>query len=122
MGTQSLTTVTARQALFPAASHARTVITLVPTSNGIRADQAAEPEACPEEPVEADQVTAVTPTLSAALPEIVIEADEVETIVEPGDTIRSVGAAWSVPPAGFEGGGTGAVGGCDGVGVDTAAP
>jgi hypothetical protein len=44
------------------------VITLVPTSSGIVADQLVVPDAVPDPPVDALHFTAVTPTLSLAVP------------------------------------------------------
>jgi hypothetical protein len=49
--------------------------TLFPSSNGIIADQLFVPVAMPEFPFEVDQLTEVTPTLSDAVPEMVIEEE-----------------------------------------------
>src|ERR1017187_37058 len=95
------------QVELPAASYARTVTTLVPTSNGACTDQLAAPDASPEEPVEVDHFTAVTPTLSLAVPLREIAGDDVETIVEPGETMRSAGGVVSAPLGGFGGAGAG---------------
>lgn len=63
-----------------------------------------------------DHRTAVTPTLSEAIPEIVIESEDVETMLEPGDVMVNDGGVWSGAPgvgvgvgegAGDGGGGTG---------------
>jgi hypothetical protein len=82
---------------LPAASYARTVTTLSPTNNGIVADHAVVPLAVPEPPVDVVQVTRETATLSAAVPLTEIVADDVETMVEPGLTILSVGGTVSAP-------------------------
>jgi len=87
------------------------VTTLVPISSGACADQLIVPEAAPEGPVEVDHVTAVTPTLSLAVPVIEIVCPDVDTMVEPGDTTTSVGGVVSLPPAGADGvGGAGLAG------------
>ena len=63
------TTVTERHAEFPAASNARKIIILVPNPNGmLLAAQVRVPLAKPDVPVEFDQVTLLTPTLSVAVP------------------------------------------------------
>ena len=103
----------ARQAEFPAASHARTVITFVPTNNGMFADQDVVPDAAPESPVELVHLTAATPTLSLATPLTVAVAALVETIVNPGDLICSDGGVVSLEPVG----GVGPVGVGAGVGA-----
>ena len=89
-------TTTLRHDEFPAASKARTVTTLDPTSKGIDADQLAVPLAVPDRPVFVDQVTDVTPTLSLAVPLNAIAVDIVETEVAPGEAIVKVGAVVSV--------------------------
>ena len=89
------------------------VTAVVPTSSGTSADQLLVPEAPPELPVEADHRTIVTPTSSSAVPLMVIEAEEVDTMLEPGDVMRNEGGVRSEPPCGGAGGG-GAVGGCGG--------
>ena len=56
------------------------------------------PLAVPDEPVLVDHLTAVTPTLSLAVPlKAIVDAD-VETDVPPGDPIVNDGAVVSVPP------------------------
>ena len=55
---------------FPAASYARTVTTVLPTSNGTSAVQDVGPAASPEAPFDVLHLTAVTPTLSLADPVI----------------------------------------------------
>ena len=57
------------------------------------------PEATPDWPTFVDQFTAVTPTLSLAVPLTTIEAADVEMEVEEGDVIVSVGAVVSVGEA-----------------------
>src|SRR4051794_15420701 len=91
-GTHRRTTVTARQAEFPAASYARTVTTFVPTSSGTIADQDVVPIAAPEPPVDVVHLTAVIPTLSLATPLKAMDAAPVEAIEEPGVLICSDGA------------------------------
>ena len=81
----------ARQEELPAASYARIVTTLLPTSRGTVADHCVVPVAVPEPPVEVLHATAVTPTLSLAVPLTAMEAEEVATIVNPGETILSDG-------------------------------
>jgi len=92
------------------------VTTVVPTSSGTLALQAVVPEALPESPDEVVHFTAATPTLSLAVPVNENAAAVVETIVEPGDTICSVGGTVSGPEGVGVGGGAGAGGGV-GVGV-----
>jgi len=95
---------------------------LVPTSTGISADQLSAPEAVPELPVDVDQRTAVTPTSSAAVPLTMMETESVETILEAGDMIRSVGRVVSVPEGGWAGGFEGGLGdGGAGAGVGAGA-
>jgi hypothetical protein len=74
-----------------------TVTTFDPTSNGIDADQLDVPLAVPDSPKFVDQVTDVTPTLSLDVPLNSIVADDVETVVAPGDATVNVGAVVSVP-------------------------
>ena len=84
--------------MFPAASLARIVIRFDPTNNGIGGVvQLFVPEAAPDPPVELLQVTDVTPTLSEAVPEKTMLADEVDTLVEAGDTIVRLGGVVSLP-------------------------
>ena len=52
----------------PAASRLVTVMTLLPAVSGTDADQDVVPVAVPLPPAAFDQVTLVTPTLSAAVP------------------------------------------------------
>jgi hypothetical protein len=87
--------VIARQAELPAASYARMVTTVVPTSSGTSADQAEVPAAIPASPEEVLNFTAVTPTLSLAAPVIWIDAEVTETMVPPGDRIWSEGGVES---------------------------
>jgi hypothetical protein len=88
------------------------VIPFVPTSSGTRADQLAVPAAVPEIPVEVFHWTAVTATVSAAVPLTTRNAAEVARMVEPGERIRSVGGVRS----GFGGGWSGGWGGGAGLG------
>lgn len=71
--------------------------TFEPTSSGIDADQLAVPLAVPDCPIFVDHVTDFTPTLSFAVPLNVMMADEVETVVAPGDAMVNVGGVVSVP-------------------------
>lgn len=87
------------------------VTAVVPTSSGTSADQLFVPEAGPEPPVELDQCTAVTPTLSDAVPLMVIEAEEVDTTLVAGDAMRNEGGERSGPLWGGADGGGGAAGG-----------
>jgi hypothetical protein len=84
-----------RHDVFPAASDARMITVFDPTSRGTDADQLVVPLAVPEEPVLVVQVTAVTPTLSLAVPLIAMEAAEVETVAEAGEAIDSEGGVVS---------------------------
>src|SRR6266566_5209185 len=85
---------------LPAASKALTVILLVPTSSGMFGScQEAVPLATPAPPKVLDQRTAATPTLSDAVPLRLMLAAEVETSVDPGDRICTVGATESVSVA-----------------------
>lgn len=69
--------------------NARTVMLLVPDTSGTVADQLAVPLAVPDPPVELDHVTEVTSP--DAVPAMVIEAAEVDTIVNPGEVIFKAG-------------------------------
>ncbi len=69
---------------------------MAPTSNGIDVDHVVVPAAVPVDPVLVDHVTEVTPTLSLAVPLIVIAAAAVDTDVAPGDAIVSAGGVVSV--------------------------
>ena len=95
------------------------VTALVPTSRGMLADQDVVPAATPASPVELVHLTAVTATLSLAVPLMAMAEALVETMVNPGDVICSVGGVVS-PFAGGAGVGVGAgagVGAGVGVGV-----
>ena len=62
-------TIAERHEEFPAASNALKIIVLVPTLSGmLLAVQVRVPVANPDAPVEFDQVTLLTPTLSVAVP------------------------------------------------------
>ena len=92
------------------------MIALLPTSSGTLADHLLVPEAVPEYPVELVHFTAATPTLSLAVPLTAMEAEDVATIVNPGERILSDGGV--VSP--LRGGGVGAGAGVGvGVGVGT---
>src|SRR5690349_17666189 len=82
---------------------------VLPTSKGTDTVQDVVPAAVPESPFEVDHFTAVTPRSSEALPLNVSAALSVETIVVPGEAIRSVGGLVSLD-GGF-------CGGLDGTGV-----
>lgn len=101
--------MTDRHPEFPAASYARTVTTVLPTSSGTSADQAVVPVASPESPFEVLHFTAVTPTLSLAVPETWMDGEDVEAIVEPGERMVSDGGVMSVGglAGGWAGGWTG---------------
>src|ERR1017187_10815926 len=91
------------------------VTALVPTSRGMLADQDVAPAATPASPVELVHLTAVTATLSLAVPLMAMAGALVEMMVNPGDLICSVGGVVS-PFAGGAGAGVGAGGGA-GVGI-----
>src|SRR6266699_6713084 len=76
---QRLTTVIVRHPELPAASKARIVIALLPVRSGTLTDQLAVPDAAPTSPNESVHFTAVTPTLSRAVPLMVMLAADVET-------------------------------------------
>ena len=80
------------------------VTTLLPTSSGTVADHLLVPEAVPEYPVELIHFTAATPTLSLAVPLNAMEAEDVATIVSPGDMILSDGGVVSPLGGGCTGG------------------
>ena len=63
------------------------------------------PVAVPEPPVELDQVTCVTPTLSLAVPLTTIELAEVDTVLLAGETMDNDGGVVSGAPGGLLGGG-----------------
>ena len=95
------------------------VTTLLPTRSGTLADQLRVPEAVPEYPVELLHFTAATPTLSLAVPLTAMEAEDVATIVNPGERILSDGGVLSALVGGCTGGATGGTtggttGGCTG--------
>jgi hypothetical protein len=106
--------VIARQEKLPAASYARTVITVFPTRRGTEADHAVVPDAKPVSRF--DVLHRTEAALGAAVPLTVRLAAAVATMVAAGAVIASDGG---VPPegvgAGFEGGVVGGVvGGFDG--------
>ena len=85
-----------RQLVFPAASIARIVMVVLPTYNAIGGvAQLSVPLAIPEPPVELDQVTVATLTLSRAVPLTTIELAEVETLF--GEPMERDGGAESGP-------------------------
>jgi hypothetical protein len=87
----------ARHPELPAASNARIVIALLPVKSGTLTDQLAVPDAAPPSPNALLHFTAVTPTLSLAVPLKTILAEEVETTVEPGDAMFKDGGVVSAP-------------------------
>src|SRR5690242_19865552 len=93
--------------------------TLVPTSNGTCADHLAVPEALPEEPVEFVQVTAVMPTLSAAVPLTATDDADVEIMLNAGLRICRAGRVRSESGTrgGTGGAGAGSGGGAGGGGA-----
>lgn len=96
------------------------VTTLFPSSKGTTADHVVVPVAAPEAPLEVDHATEVTPTLSEAVPETLIESEYVSTIVDPGDVIVSDGGVSSGVPGVGAGVGVGSGAGV-GVGVGVGA-
>src|SRR4051812_2697264 len=106
-------TVSARQPLFPAASYARTVITVFPTYSGIVAAHCSVPAATPESPVDVVHRTCTTPVSSVAIPATATLASVVATTVVAGHMMRTDGAVRSVDggvTGGDAGGGVGATG------------
>jgi hypothetical protein len=96
--TESYVTVIASPPAFPAASLARTVMTLFPgVSATEKTLQLVVPDAVPEAPVAAFvHATVVTPTLSDALPPSETDPEAVAYAgVEVGEVIVHVGAAES---------------------------
>jgi hypothetical protein len=86
-----------RQATLPAPSLARIVIVFVPTSRGIGGVfQVVVPVAVPEPPVELVHVTEVTPTLSDAVPEKTMVAEDATTLVLAGERMARVGGVVSL--------------------------
>ena len=79
------------------------VTVLVPTSSDTTADQVLVPAAVPEAPVDVDQRTAVTPTLSEAVPAIVIEAVFTEMMLVPDEVIWIDGGVLSPDDGGWLG-------------------
>jgi hypothetical protein len=70
-----------------------------PTSNGIEALHCVVPAAVPEVPVLVDQVTAVTPVLSLAVPLTLMDAAVLAMDDDDGELIVSVGGVVSgLPP------------------------
>jgi hypothetical protein len=114
------TTVADRHEELPAASNALKVIVLVPTMRGmLLAVQVRVPTARPDVPVEFDQVTWVTPTLSMAVPRKLMVAALVAIVLAAGYVITSVGGVLSVAlgGGGFEGAGLGEGDGAVGAGA-----
>ena len=89
---------TLRQPTFPAASAARTVTELLPTINGMDADQAMVPDATPAWPKLVAQDTNATPTLSLAVPAMVTDAALVDMVAEEGEVMVKLGGVVSVLP------------------------
>jgi len=103
------------------------VITVFPTNSGTAADHAVVPAAVPASPFEVDHLTAVTPTLSLAVPLIPSHAKDVETMLAPGEIMVREGGVVSVDggvAGGCAGGADGGVGsgGLLGCGVGGCAP
>jgi hypothetical protein len=67
------------------------------------------PAAVPEYPFEVVHFTTATPTLSLAVPLTAMEAEDVATIVNPGERILSDGGVLSALVGGCTGGATGGV-------------
>ena len=88
--------------MFPVASQARIVTVLEPINRGIEAVQCEVPLTAPDLPVLVDQLTAVTPTLSLAVPLMLIDADEVETEDADGE-VRVMDGGVVSPEVGFVG-------------------
>jgi len=95
------------------------VTVLEPVSSGTAALQSVVPDAVPDAPVDVDQLTEATPTLSDVVPRNVIEAETVETVVKAGLTMRIEGGVRSDEPgeAGGLAGGVGVVGSVGVLGV-----
>ena len=94
--------------------------TFVPTNSGMfAAAHVIVPVAVPEAPVEVDQVTEVTPTLSEASPWNVMLLAVVEIMVDPGLVMRSEGGVVfpGEPEGGIEGEPDGGVEGAFGAGA-----
>ena len=114
--------MTDRQAEFPAASYARTVIALVPTNRGMLTDHEDVPVATPVSPNASFHATDATPALAAAVPLNGRLAAVVETIVPAGDKMVSEGGVLPPPEdgglelGGFDAGGL--EGGFDAGGFD----
>ena len=85
-----------RHDVFPAASWARTVTVLEPTSSGICAVHCVVPAAVPDPPVLVAHVIAVTPTLSLAVPLTTIEVAAVEITADEEEVIASCGGVVSL--------------------------
>jgi hypothetical protein len=82
----SFFTTTVRHEALPAASLATTVIVFVPSYKEIgEVRHCVVPDAPPEVPMELDQVTETTPTLSLATPLNSTEPRDVKNVVEVGD-------------------------------------
>lgn len=89
-------TITVLQDEFPAASAARTTMVFMPVRSGIATVcQRPVPEAVPESPAAVDQVTALTPTLSEAIPLSTNVLAVVDNTEELGFVIVSEGAVRS---------------------------
>jgi hypothetical protein len=84
--------------VFPAASLACIVIVVVPTySEMAGVTQLSVPLAVPDPPVELDQVTNATLTLSCDVPLTTIALAEVEKLLTDGETMESDGGVVSGP-------------------------
>src|SRR4051812_3920482 len=87
-----------RHPALPAASRARTVTELLPTRSGITADHMVVPVATPAVPKLVAQESSVTPTLSLAVPEIMIDEAVVDMVPVEGVVIVNAGAVVSGDP------------------------
>jgi len=89
---------TLRQPVLPAASAARTVTELLPTINGMAADHAVVPEATPAWPKLVAQDTSATPTLSLAVPAMIMDAAVVDMVADEGEVMVKLGGVVSALP------------------------
>src|SRR5258706_15998366 len=95
---QCRATVIDRQLVFPAPSLAWIVMVVLPTYRAIAGVvQLSVPLAVPDPPVELDQVTAATLTLSWAVPLTTMELADVEKLLVDGETIKRDGGVESGP-------------------------
>ena len=90
--------ITLLQPKLPAASKARMVTELFPTSSGMVADQTVVPAAAPAVPKLVAQETRVTPRLSLVVPAMVIDVALVDSVAVEGEVMVKDGAVVSAPP------------------------